>query len=159
MRASVAWALLSMLLAALPARAAETPAEKAAAAMLEADRGMNRAVQDKDRERFASFVARDATFLGGGLARGREAVLADWAPLLAPDRKTTLRWDPQEAHVASSADLGYTMGEFTLETTDDAGGREIKKGHYVTVWRKQADGSWQAVADAGSPAQPVKPKE
>jgi len=120
---------------------------------------MNRAVDGKDAARFASFVAKDATFLGGGLARGRDAIVADWAPLMAQDRKTALRWDPQEAHVSASADLGYTLGEFTLTTTDENGGSVVKRGHYVTVWRKQADGSWQAVADAGSPAQPVKPKE
>lgn len=156
MRANVAWALLCMLPAALPAAAADTPAEKAANAILEADRSMNRAVDEKDPSRFAALVAKDATFLGGGATRGRDAIVASWAPFLAADRTTTLRWKPSEAFMSSSADLGYTLGEFTLESTDADGHKVVKTGHYVTVWRKQADGTWQAVADAGSPAQPVK---
>jgi ketosteroid isomerase-like protein len=150
--------------------AAETPAEKAANAILEADRAMAGAVEAKDKERFLSFVARDAVFLGGGLARGRDEVGRAWAPFLAADRTTTLRWDPLEAHVSASADLGYTFGRFTLETieggtttetmtketmTKETKTKETKTGHYVTVWQKQPDGSWQAVADAGSPPQPA----
>ena len=159
MRTTTASITLGIVLCALPALGAETAAEKAAAAILQADREMNRAVEAKAKARFASFLAKDAAFLGSVLARGPNAVVEAWAPYLAADRKSTLRWEPREAHVSSSGDLGYTLGTFTLETADAEGRKETRTGHYVTVWRKQPDGTWQAVADAGSPAQPVKAAE
>jgi ketosteroid isomerase-like protein len=153
MRVRVPCFLLVVLLLPIEALAANTAAQKAAAAILDADRRFSQSVEERSRERFVALVAKDAVFLGGGYTRGKDAVAADWAPFLAPARKTTIRWSPKEAHVSSSADLGFTLGEYTLESTDAEGHKQVKRGHYLSVWRKQPDGSWQVVADAGSPAE------
>lgn len=57
----------------------------------------------------------------------------------------------QSVTVAASGDLAYSRGKFTQTATDPKTKKPVSlHGAYVTVWRKQADGSWKAVADAAS---------
>jgi hypothetical protein len=41
--------------------------------------------------------------------------------------------------------MGYTYGIYTLIVNDSA-----YKGTYVTIWQKQADGTWKFVLDTGN---------
>src|SRR4051812_48613970 len=50
----------------------------------------------------------------------------------------TLRWKPLGAHVSDDATLGWTYGNAVIKSP-----RGEAKSQYVTVWRKQADGSWK----------------
>lgn len=59
-----------------------------------------------------------------------------------------LAWHPVKAEIAQSGDLGYTFGEYELTRTDSTGIKST--GVYVTVWKKQGDGSWKYVVDAGA---------
>jgi ketosteroid isomerase-like protein len=59
-----------------------------------------------------------------------------------------LSWKPVFADIAASGDLGYTTGpyEFRKEkASDPIAGR----GHFVSVWRVQKDGTWKVVFDGG----------
>ncbi len=58
----------------------------------------------------------------------------------------TLTWEPQAAEVARSGDLGYTYGLYTVTTKDTS-----FQGTYVSIWKKQKDGSWKFVLDTGNP--------
>lgn len=62
------------------------------------------------------------------------------------DSAFTLTWAPQEAIVARSGELGYTYGLYTFTTKDTS-----FQGTYVSIWRKQEDGSWKYVLDTGNP--------
>jgi ketosteroid isomerase-like protein len=67
----------------------------------------------------------------------------------APDKDTgLLGWAPEIAGVSAAGDLGWTSGpfEYRKEKTDE---KPIATGHYVTVWRRQADGSWKVALDTG----------
>ncbi len=58
---------------------------------------------------------------------------------------SALSWEPLRAEIAASQDLGYTFGRYTLRE-----GGEIKGyGVYVSIWKKQPDGSWKFVLDGG----------
>jgi ketosteroid isomerase-like protein len=61
------------------------------------------------------------------------------------DSAFKLVWQPRSADVAKSGDMGYTFGTYTIYTKDS-----ILKGTYVSVWKKQNDGSWKFVLDAGT---------
>ena len=66
-----------------------------------------------------------------------------------------LSWEPLRAEIAASQDLGYTFGRYALRD-----GETVKAyGVYVTVWKKQPDGSWKFVLDGGgtTPQQVAKP--
>ncbi len=60
------------------------------------------------------------------------------------DGGTNLDWRPAYAGIARSADFGFTTGPFQIV------GREGIIGHYFTVWRRQADGAWKWIFDAGT---------
>jgi ketosteroid isomerase-like protein len=72
-----------------------------------------------------------------------------------PDTKIT--WEPVDAKIAASGDLGYTWGHATISDKDKNGQPETSYSRYVTVWQKQADGHWKFVLDFGAP-DPSPPK-
>jgi len=61
-----------------------------------------------------------------------------------------LTWAPLKAEVASSADLGYTYGTSEYKSKGEDGKPAVHYGKYVTVWKKQADGSWKFIVDIGN---------
>jgi ketosteroid isomerase-like protein len=149
--------VLTLLVSVACTAVAQTPdVRKAAeAAMLTADRGFNQAMANHDLNRFLSFVAPDAAF-DSAEGRGRDAVAKAWAPFFAPNGPT-IRWTPIRAESLVAGDVGYTIGTWERHAKDaagkDAAGKDVvRHGQYLTVWRKQKDGSWQAVFDTGSTA-------
>src|SRR4051794_14442381 len=61
------------------------------------------------------------------------------------DSSFSLTWEPSFASVAQSGELGYTYGIYTSKLKDTAA-----QGTYVTIWKKQKDGSWKFVLDTGN---------
>ena len=54
----------------------------------------------------------------------------------------------EKTEVAGSGDLAYRRGSFKITTTNPQTKQaEQSAGTYLTVFRKQADGSWKAVED------------
>ncbi len=49
-----------------------------------------------------------------------------------------------------SGEVGYTSGHYRLAFTKEDGARVVQTGNYITVWKKQADGSWKVPSDSGS---------
>ena len=62
------------------------------------------------------------------------------------DSVFTLTWSPENAVMALSGDLGYTYGIYTMADKDTT-----IRGTYVSIWQKQADGSWKYILDSGNP--------
>jgi len=121
----------------------------------QADIAFDRAVAEGDLESFAALVAEDAVFFGSGLTEGRDAVVADWAPLFDEDSGTNLSWTPLAVEVASSGDLAVSRGDFRLTTTAEDGTVTVRGGSYVSAWRRSDDGRWRAILDIGTPAEPI----
>ncbi len=63
------------------------------------------------------------------------------------DSGYTLNWQPQNAFVAQSGDLGYTYGVYALHPKNMD---TVFYGTYVSIWKKQGDGSWKFVLDSGN---------
>jgi ketosteroid isomerase-like protein len=63
------------------------------------------------------------------------------------DTGFTLNWQPQNAFVSASGDLGYTYGVYALHPKNMD---TVLYGTYVSIWKKQADGSWKFVLDTGN---------
>jgi len=63
------------------------------------------------------------------------------------DSAYTLRWEPKHGAIAQSGELGYTYGLYELKlSTKDS----VIYGTYVSIWKKQSDGSWKFVLDSGN---------
>jgi len=95
---------------------------------------------------FLAFAAEEAMSFGGGtqFSEGREAIGAGFDGFPAG---AVLSWWPLGAEIAQSGDLGCTIGEATIESLHHY-------SKYLTVWKRQQDGSWKFVADGGN----VRPK-
>jgi ketosteroid isomerase-like protein len=71
------------------------------------------------------------------------------------DTAFILTWEPMFERISKSGDLGYTYGIYT--STVKATGN-MTKGTYVSIWQKQADGSWKFILDTGTQGLPESQK-
>jgi ketosteroid isomerase-like protein len=60
-----------------------------------------------------------------------------------------LTWEPRFAEISRSGEFGYTTGPWEFRR-DAAATDPDSVGHYVSVWRRQADGSWRLLIDVGT---------
>ena len=68
------------------------------------------------------------------------------------DPTLRLAWEPDTASIAAGGDLGYTIGRYQLrKLKPDGSFTVLSTGRYLTIWRKQPDGSWKAELDTGNP--------
>ena len=66
-----------------------------------------------------------------------------------PVSKATLIWEPEFAEMSAAGDLGYTTGPWEFRPPAERADAPVAHGHFITMWRKQPDGSYRAIADIG----------
>lgn len=106
----------------------------------------------KDQEGLLSHYADDAFFMAGGpAANGSTEIRKAYADALA-DHYFQVTVGNDKVDVAASGDLAYARGHFT-ESHQDPKSHQIvtESGSYLTVYKKQQDGSWKAIEDLASP--------
>lgn len=59
----------------------------------------------------------------------------------------SIRWEPLEAHVSASGDMAYLIERNQFTWQDSTGAQVTESNKVVTVWQKQADGTWKNVID------------
>lgn len=91
---------------------------------------------------FTKWSTPDAIVIVGGRVRLVREVYVPGTP--RPADEPALTWWPTFAGVARSGDLGFTTGPMAFDGE--------RRGHYFTVWRRQADGGWRWIYDGGSGA-------
>jgi len=74
-----------------------------------------------------------------------------------PNPNVQLTWSPSKVQVSDDGTLGYTWGRYDFTSKGKDGKVDTSSGIYLTIWRRQADGSWKFVYD-GSPQIPADPK-
>lgn len=157
MRALLVLALVSA--AAAPAAAqggvAATRFDRASSrrALQEVDRELSRATEARNADAFLALLDADTVFVSesGPAARGREKVRAKWTKVFDPTGPS-LTWEPYEGEVSSQGDLGYTRGKYLFQGKDGAGRPVTERGEYLSIWRKQQDGTWRLVVNSSLPA-------
>jgi uncharacterized protein (TIGR02246 family) len=103
----------------------------------------------KDADKMAAHYADDAVLMvpGGPSTTGKDAILTSLKQMVS-DPAISLTFAASKVEVAKSGDVGWTQGSYQLTLTDPMSKQVIHDhGSYVTTYRKQADGSWKAVAD------------
>lgn len=107
------------------------------------------AAQAKDVEKFTAVYADDATVMMEGMpdVSGKAAVKEAIAGMMS-DPNFALSFAADKVVVARSGDLAYETGSYTMTMSDAKKKPATQAGHYVVVWRKEADGSWKVVIDA-----------
>jgi len=128
-------------------------------AMRDAEIACNQALAVKDLDKVVALYADDASvFLQDApVVNGMAAIKATWKPMME-DKNFSLSFVSDKVDVAKSGDLGYSQGTNTWTMTDPKTKKVLTgKGKYVTVFKKQADGSWKAVADIAIEDAPPAP--
>lgn len=59
---------------------------------------------------------------------------------MSNDTGFVMKWEPRQAVVAASGDMGYTFGVYAIEPK---GADTTILGNYVNIWRRQSDGKWK----------------
>ena len=93
---------------------------------------------------FQAFGAPHVTLLNSAQPH---VVPDDFPKRFGPEDKFT--WEPDEAQISAGGDMGYTMGHANIYGKDKEGKEVISHTRYVTIWRKQPDGSWKFIFDGG----------
>ena len=94
---------------------------------------------------------------GSPALTGKDAIGTALTQITA-DPAMSLKFQATKTDVAKSGDLAYTQGTYTLTLTDPKTKKIITDhGNYVTTYRKQADGTWKAVADIATSEVPPPP--
>ena len=119
------------------------------------------AFASKDADKIAAFYSGDASVLitDSPIITGIPAITAALKPMIA-DKNFSITFASDKVDVAKSGDIAYSLGTYTMTSTAPKGKKAVtEKGKYVTVFKKQGDGSWKTAADiinADAPATPAK---
>ena len=111
--------------------------------LVEAERAFAAASLAKGtRAAFLEYLAEDSILFRPGPVAGKKWIEEHPAP------PTLLTWEPAFADVAHSGDLGYTTGPWEIRPSSPKD-KPTAYGHFVSVWRRQTDGTWKVAVDLG----------
>jgi ketosteroid isomerase-like protein len=130
--------------------AVRTPAP-AESVLLDADAAFAaRSVEAGVATAFAEYAAETAVIPTGrgGILWGPAAIRAYYTENVPPSDGLT--WIPRIARVAPGGDFGFTIGDGTYRHVPAGGAPQHSYTKYLSVWRRQPDGSWRYLADMGN---------
>jgi ketosteroid isomerase-like protein len=120
--------------------------DKEIEAIQAADAAWMKVYHAKDLDKSLSFLDEQGSMLvsNAPIATGKDAL----AKTIARDfAGGDLTWHGNKAGVARSGDLGYTTGTYEWVLKSSSGKLATDKGKYLTVWKKEPDGSWKVLYD------------
>lgn len=129
-----------------PAPVDSRPTEEAA--IRKDDDAWLKAIAAKDLDGTVSFYDENASLFvpNAPIATGKAEIRKMWAQLFSVPG-FALAPKTLKVEVARSGDLAYAQGTYESTANDAKGAPATDRGKFVVVWKKQADGSWKAMAD------------
>ena len=121
--------------------------------LMQLSREWSKAAVARDTEKTLSYWADDAVVIspGDSSLKGKIAI----RKMVEGGFKNPgfqISWEPKTVDISKSGDLGYLIEETRITVPDSTGKPVTSYFNSVTVWKKQADGSWKDVVDMISPA-------
>jgi hypothetical protein len=120
--------------------------------LMAADRAFIEATRSRGSSGWVSFFDSQGAMIQAdrGEIRGLDPIGEAIAALDGPG--FTLTWEPLRAQGSDDGTLGYTVGRY-VSTVVLAADTTVSRGMYVSIWRRQPDGSLKVVMDLGNPVQ------
>ncbi len=119
----------------------------ALAAMADTEREFARTATVKGwRDAFLDFFTDDAIALAPEVTSAKDRLRKQPS---TPFSVFELVWEPRTGDVAASGDLGWLTGPST-SIDRKAPDAKPRYGCYLSIWRKQSDGSWRVFIDVGA---------
>jgi len=106
---------------------------------------------------FSYFAAPDVAFVDTDPRkfRGLEAV----RERMGPDQPgVKLTWSAYFTDASDDGTLGYNYGRYESRRTGADGQEIVRGGWFLTIWKRQPDGTWRYVMDNGAPDRPAPSK-
>ncbi len=115
--------------------------------MMEADRDFS-AMSEKEglRHAYTEFIDSNGVLLRPGSLPMTGGDAMDFLTQ-SNDTSIIMTWDPKDAMLSSSGDLGYTYGVYSLKANN---ADTVIYGSYVTIWKRQQNGKWKFVLQSGN---------
>ena len=109
-----------------------------------------KAAANKGSAGYMSYYAQDSVELpnGGPIIQGKTNIAKGMGFL--DDKNNRLIWSPVGADISAAGDLGYTFGNYEFHSKDKDGKPRVEHGKYISIWKRQIDGSWKVVLDMGN---------
>ena len=111
----------------------------------------------KDADKWASYFTDDASGLypGAPALEGKDAIKAAIAKDFA-DKNFSVTFQCTKVTASKGGDMVYVQGTYSETMTNPKTKKpKTDKGKYLTVYMKQADGSWKAIADMSNSDSPM----
>ncbi len=113
----------------------------------------SKAVATKDVEKVVSYWADDAVLMSANepVLEGKTAI----KQMVEESFKSpgfNISWQPKKVVVSEAGDMAYLIEDAQVSFADSTGKVITIQNKGVSIWRKQADGSWKNVVDVSTPA-------
>jgi ketosteroid isomerase-like protein len=134
--------------AAVPAKPDKTELKKELAAMEDAFCAMGKS--QGLLAAFKYFAAPDVSFIDTDPRkwRGLPAVVERIGPDVPGE---SLTWSAYCTDVSDDGTMGFNYGRYEARTPGPGGKVSVHTGWFLTIWKRQPDGSWKYVMDNGAP--------
>ena len=132
------------------------PAESDVSSLRKAQEAAIEAFVSRNADRMVSAYSADASlmFSNSPILQGENLRTAIRA--LAADPNFSIQFTTDRVEVAKSGEIGYTRGTYTMTMSDRDGKKVLReKGKYVTIYSRQADGSWKMMEDISNADAPA----
>ncbi len=126
--------------------------------LMQLSREWSQSASTRNVEKTVSYWADDAVVMSQGqpLLKGKKAI----RQMVEESYKIPgflISWEPQSVEVSKSGDLAYMLEQSQITVNDSSGKAITENYNAVSVWKKQADGSWKNVVDMSN-AEPSQNK-
>jgi uncharacterized protein (TIGR02246 family) len=112
----------------------------------------SKAASAGDVHKIVSYWADDAVVISAGqpVLNGKQAIrkMVEESYKMPGFR---INWQPQSVVVSESGDMAYLLEDSQISFADSTGKQITINNKAVSIWRKQADGSWKNAVDISTP--------
>jgi len=126
--------------------------------LMQLSRDWSKSAATDSIEKTLSFWAEDAIVMSPGepALKGKQAIRG----MIEGTSKIPgfkIKWEPLSVVVSKSGDMAYMIEQNQITVNDTLGNPITQYNKSVTIWRKEADGSWKNVVDMWN-AEPARNK-
>lgn len=120
--------------------------------VMQLSRELSKASSAGDVEKVVDYWADDAIIMSAGapVVRGKQEIRKMVEESFkSPD--FSISWEPESAVVSESGDMAYLIEDSQISYTDSTGKSVTYNDKLVSIWRKQADGTWKSAVGISIP--------
>lgn len=157
MKAKQVVLMLSFIVFVLPSKAQQANQKQEEKRLMELSREWAKAAQNGDVKQIASYWSEDAVLMtpDQGKLIGRQQ-LTSMVEGSTQIPGFEIGWEPKEAHVAKSGELGYVIAHKYVKVPDQSGTLNTFYFIEVGIWEKQKNGIWKNTIDIYNPDSSIK---